>query len=189
MDKSKLRASANHSRNGAAVLEEPLDLETRSNHNDHQDLRLWLRLLSCTTKIENQLRARLRLEFDSTLPRFDLMAQLERSSQGLRMTALSERLMVSCGNITGITDQLEREGLVVRTPDPLDRRVIIVSLTSAGLKRFRVIARAHEQWTIELLAGMTQDEKLKMFLLLQKMKQHLGSYTALNAASPERNQS
>ena len=105
MEKSKPRAQV-------------LDIETRSTENDHEDLRLWLRLLSCTVKIENQLRARLRQDFESTLPRFDLMAQLERNPEGLRMTALSERLMVTCGNITGITDQLEREGLVVRTPRP-----------------------------------------------------------------------
>jgi DNA-binding MarR family transcriptional regulator len=154
-----------------------LDLETRSTRDDHQDLRLWLRLLSCSAKIENKLRARLRQEFDSTLPRFDLMAQLERNPQGLRMSALSERLMVSCGNVTGITDQLEREGYVVRTPDPLDRRVIIVSLTSVGVKRFRVLARAHEQWIIELFAGMRQEEKQKIFVLLQKLKEHLTTST------------
>jgi DNA-binding MarR family transcriptional regulator len=128
-------------------------------------------------KIENQLRARLRQDFESTLPRFDLMAQLERNPEGLRMTALSERLMVTCGNITGITDQLEREGLVVRTPDPLDRRVNIVSLTPIGLKRFRVLARAHEEWITEFLAGMSREDKRRMFSLLQKLKQHLGSYS------------
>jgi DNA-binding MarR family transcriptional regulator len=93
------------------------------------------------------------------------------------MTALSERLMVTCGNITGITDQLEREGLVVRTPDPLDRRVNIVNLTPVGLKRFRILARAHEEWIIEFLAGMSREEKRRMFSLLQKLKQHLGSYS------------
>ena len=154
-----------------------LDMETRSTEHDHEDLRLWLRLLSCTVKIENQLRTRLRQEFESTLPRFDLMAQLERNPQGLRMTALSERLMVTCGNITGITDQLEREGLVARTPDPLDRRGNIVNFTPAGLKRFRLLARAHEEWIVEFLAGMKREEKRRMFSLLLKLKQHLGSYS------------
>ena len=179
MDKSKRRTSIGQSKGAALLEEEPIDMETRSTQADHQDLRLWLRLLSCTTKIERQLRTRLRQEFDSTLPRFDLMAQLERCPKGLRMTALSERLMVSCGNITGITDQLEREGLVVRMPDPIDRRVIIVNLTNAGLKQFRLIAVEHERWIIDLFAGMKPDEKQKIFLLLQRLKQHLGSYTRL----------
>jgi DNA-binding MarR family transcriptional regulator len=183
MDKNKSRIATSQSKSVTPVQEEPIDMETRSTHDDHQDLRLWLRLLSCTTKIENQLRTRLRQDFDSTLPRFDLMAQLERNPRGLRMTALSGRLMVSCGNITGITDQLEREGLVVRTPDPIDRRVIIVKLTSAGLKRFRVIARSHEQWIIELFAGMTPEEKQKIFTLLQKLKQHLTASTGPNPTS------
>ena len=106
-----------------------LDLETRATRGDHQALRLWLRLLSCTVRIENHIRLRLRREFNTTLPRFDLMAQLERSAGGLRMNELSQRLMVSGGNVTGITDQLEREKLVTQqhvsgtgAPDsPVDR--------------------------------------------------------------------
>ena len=112
-----------------------MDLETRVTEQDHQALRLWLRLLSCTMRIENHVRGRLRQEFGTTLPRFDLMAQLERCPGGLRMTELSQRLMVSGGNITGIADQLEREGLVARTFDPSDRRASTVKLTEAGLKR------------------------------------------------------
>lgn len=141
--------------------------------SSHHDLRVWLRLLSCTAKIENQLRARLRQQFDSTLPRFDLMAQLDRNPEGLRMTSLSERLMVSCGNVTGVTDQLEREGLVVRTPDPMDRRVIIVSLTPAGVKKFKVLAKSHEEWIIELLGGVSRDDKQKLFTLLQRLRDSL----------------
>src|ERR1044071_6048515 len=112
--------------------QEVLDLETRAKKGDHQALRLWLRLLSCTVRIENKIRLRLRREFGTTLPRFDLMAQLERSAGGLRMNELSKRLMVSGGNVTGITDQLEREGLVARTPCPGDRRAFTVKLTVAG---------------------------------------------------------
>ena len=145
--------------------------------DEHDDLRLWLRLLSSTHRIENRLRSRFRQEFDSTLPRFDLMAQLERNPEGLRMTALSELLMVSCGNVTGVTDQLERDGSVVRILDPADRRVIIVSLTPAGLRKFRLMAKAHEQWIIELLAGVTDEDKRRLFPLLQRLKESLAPRT------------
>ena len=109
---------------------------------DHQALRLWLRLLSCTVRIENKIRLRLRREFNTTLPRFDLMAQLERSAGGLRMNELSRQLMVSGGNVTGITDQLEREGLVVRTPCPGDRRAFTVKLTADRAEAFSRNGRA-----------------------------------------------
>src|ERR1700748_3961440 len=112
------RKNSNGSRHPGEVV---LDLETRARKGDHHALRLWLRLLSCTVGIENKIRLRLRREFNTTLPRFDLMAQLERSAGGLRMSELSERLMVSGGNVTGITDQLEREGFVSRTACPGDR--------------------------------------------------------------------
>jgi DNA-binding MarR family transcriptional regulator len=151
------------------------DLETRATQDDHQALRLWLRLLSCTVRIQNQIRVRLRREFATTLPRFDLMAQLERHPAGLRMNELSQRLMVSGGNITGITDQLERERLVTRTLDPNDRRALTVKLTAAGLKRFREMAAQNELWTIEMLHGLSREEKHIMLELLGKLKTHLGS--------------
>lgn len=150
-----------------------LDLETRAQKGDHDALRLWLRLLSCTVRIENHVRFLLRRHFKTTLPRFDLMAQLERSAGGLRMNELSQRLMVSGGNVTGITDQLEREGLVVRAACPGDRRAFTIKLTHAGLKRFREMAAQHEQWIIELLSGLRKDEKENMIHDLGKLKAHI----------------
>lgn len=148
----------------------PLDFETRSRQGDHQALRLWLRLLSCTARIESQIRLALRREFGTTLPRFDLMAQLERSGEGLRMNELSKRLMVTGGNITGITDQLEREGLVARTPCPGDRRAFTIKLTAVGLRRFREMAARHEQWIVELLDGLSGDEKEHLMDELGRLK-------------------
>ena len=170
-----IRKRSGHNGTTVAVL----DLETRAKKEDHQALRLWLRLLSCTVRIENQVRLRLRREFNTTLPRFDLMAQLERSAAGLRMSELSQRLMVSGGNVTGITDQLEREGLVMRTRQPGDRRAYTVKLTETGFKRFREMAARHEQWMIELLGGLSRDEKEIMIREVGKLKAHV------NTESPE----
>ena len=165
------RRNPRRENNGRTIV----DLETRAQKGDHQALRLWLRLLSCTVRIEKQIRIGLRQEFGTTLPRFDLMAQLERSGGGLRMNELSQRLMVSGGNITGITDQLEREGLVMRTPYPGDRRAFTVKLTETGLKRFREMAARHEQWIVELLGGLSRDEKALMINELWKLKSHVNS--------------
>jgi DNA-binding MarR family transcriptional regulator len=152
-----------------------VDVETRASESDHQALRLWLRLLSCHLRIENQIRARLRDSFATTLARFDLMAQLERHNDGLRMSELSKTLMVTGGNVTGIVDQLEREKLVVRTLDRSDRRAIRVKLTAAGLARFREMAIQHEQWILELFAGLNDQEKQTMYALLNKLKLHLNA--------------
>ena len=165
-----------------------LDLETRAKKGDHQALRLWLRLLSCTVRIENKIRLRLRREFNTTLPRFDLMAQLERTAGGLRMNELSRQLMVSGGNVTGITDQLEREGLVVRTPCPGDRRAFTVKLTVAGLKRFREMAARHEQWIVELLGGLTREEQETMISELWKLKTHINSTAFITRKANQRSQ-
>jgi DNA-binding MarR family transcriptional regulator len=149
------------------------DIETRVSDEHHQALKLWLRLLACTNLIESEVRGRLRSEFDTTLPRFDLMAQLERHAGGLKMNELSQRLMVTGGNVTGITDQLESEGLVVRESDPADRRAYTVKLTAAGRRSFARMAAAHEQWVIELFTGLPAGEKEQVYRSLAKLKTSL----------------
>jgi len=150
-----------------------LDMESRLTDEHHQSLRLWLRMLSCTTRIENEIRSRLRTTFDITLPRFDLMAQLERHPDGLRMGELSKRMMVTGGNITGITDQLEREQLVVRVQDVNDRRASAVKLTPAGRAAFNEMAAVHERWIEEMLADVAAEDKATMIALLSTMKRSL----------------
>jgi DNA-binding MarR family transcriptional regulator len=152
-----------------------LDLASRLTQDHHQSLKLWLRMLSCTVKIENEIRSRLRATFGITLPRFDLMAQLERHPQGLRMGELSRRMMVTGGNITGITDQLEQEKLVVRVPDPRDGRAYSVKLTVAGRRAFTAMAQVHEGWIAELLQDVSGADKTVLIDLLSQMKQHLNA--------------
>ena len=125
---------------------------------DPMALRTWLRLLTCHNQIEANLRNRLRLGFDTTLPRFDLMAQLEREREGLTMGELSRRMMVTGGNVTTIVDQLEKEQLVQRQSLPADRRAFRVSLTPAGRKAFAAMAQAHEGWVCLLYTSDAADD-------------------------------
>ena len=154
------------------------DRETIARSDDHRALRIWLRLLTCTQLIEREVRTRLREEFGTTLPRFDLMAQLERHPEGLKMNALSRLLMVTGGNVTAIVDQLEAEGLVERLDEPDDRRAYRIRLTRAGERAFAEMARAHEGWVIELLAGLSRREHEELLKLLAKVKSN-----AVEAAS------
>ncbi len=149
------------------------DHESRASEAHHESLRLWLRLLTCAQLIEGEVRARLRRDFAITLPRFDLLAQLERHPEGLRMGELSRRMMVTSGNVTGITDQLVAEGLVRRVHTPDDRRAYLVRLTPAGKRMFDRMAAAHEAWMIELLGGLTGVEREALHGLLAKVKQHV----------------
>jgi DNA-binding MarR family transcriptional regulator len=154
-----------------------MDREFIARRDDHSALRIWLRLLTCTQLIERRVRSGLREEFGTTLPRFDLMAQLERHPEGLKMNELSRLLMVTGGNVTAIVDQLEKEGLVERG-SPADRRAWSIRLTSAGKKSFAEMARAHEQWVVELLAGLTSRERDELLKLLAKLKSHAMEVTS-----------
>ena len=150
------------------------DRESISRSEDHHALRIWLRLLTCTQLIERQVRSRLREQFASTLPRFDLMAQLERHRDGLKMNELSRLLMVTGGNITAIVDQLEAEGLVERLDHAEDRRAFRIRLTRAGERAFADMARAHEGWVVELLSGLSRKEHEELLKLLAKLKMSAG---------------
>ena len=149
-----------------------MDMEARA-HSEHPEaLRLWLRLLTCTQLVEKQVRTQLRDRFETTLPRFDLMAQLERAGEGLKMNELSRRMMVTGGNVTGITDQLVTEGLVERIEVEGDRRAYRVRLTAKGRKQFNDMARQHEAWIVEAFSGLTGKEIATLHKLLGKVKDH-----------------
>src|SRR6202045_2521703 len=149
------------------------DAETRIHDDHHLSVRLWLRMLACTNRIENFVRPNLQANFDTTLPRFDLMAQLDRAPQGLKMSELSQRMMVTGGNVTGITDGLEKEGLGVRDVDKTDRGVFHVKLSAEGQRQFRRMAAEHEQWVIELFEGMSIKHKNQLVELLGELKRHI----------------
>jgi DNA-binding MarR family transcriptional regulator len=146
---------------------------------NHGALRLWLRLLTCHSLVETQLRNALRTRFETTLPRFDLMAQLERHPEGLKMRDLSRLLMVSGGNVTGIADRLVEEGLIERRDDPRDRRAYTVCLTPKGKAQFAEMAALHEQWVIALFDGLAREEQAQLSSLLGKLKRHLAEPPAL----------
>src|SRR6202044_2786680 len=113
-------------------------------------LRLWLRLLATTNEMERVLRRRIRAEFGTTLPRFDVMAALDRAPDGLSMSELSRHLMVTNGNTTTLVNAMERDGLVQRTVSPSDRRSFSVALTPAGRASFEELAAVHARWVSEL---------------------------------------
>jgi DNA-binding MarR family transcriptional regulator len=151
----------------------PLDGETKvaERPDDHKtELRLWLRMLTCTTLIEGEVRRRLREQFDVTLPRFDLLAQLDRAPNGMTLGELSQRMMVTNGNITGLVDRLEEQGLVKRRPSAKDRRVQYVGLTAAGRKAFRTMAHANADWVGEIFAELSGDDIERLMQALAKTK-------------------
>ena len=170
----------------ASVLPAVADVESRVLDDHHQALKIWLRMLACTTRVENVIRQRLRSEFGTTLPRFDLMAQLDREPEGLSMGELSARMMVTGGNVTGIVDQLEGEALVQRSEHPSDRRAYQVRLTAAGRRQFRRMAAVHEAWIVELLDGWSPAQKTQVHALLATLKQHLAGIDTSTAPKGKR---
>lgn len=141
-------------------------------------LRLWLRLLRVTRGIEAEIRERLRNEHATTLPRFDVMAALFRTPEGLRMSELSGRLRVSNGNVTGIVERLVSDGTIERVPVPGDRRAMLVRLTPAGRNAFAAMAEKHEAWIDALLAEVEPHEATSMAAALRRISDSLDERTA-----------
>ena len=164
--------------------DQAIGLEARSVSDDHLSLRLWLRLLACSTDIETEIRKRLRAQFGITLARFDYLAQLHRHPDGLRMSALSRYLMVTGGNVTGLTDELEKDGMVQRDAEPGDRRSYRVALTPKGRKVFERMASEHEGWVIELFGGIADADRQQLYTLLGRLRVQLSAPQAPPQESP-----
>ncbi|WP_158818235.1 MarR family winged helix-turn-helix transcriptional regulator [Methylocapsa sp. S129] len=146
--------------NSLDLATQAVDLEIivdRARDGQKLQLRLWLRMLSITKMISQEIRRRLRIEFQATLPQFDILAQLYRERDGLRLGELSRRTMVTNGNITGLADRLEADGLIVREILDGDRRVTVAKLTKQGRETFAEMASAHEGWLRELMSDVDQD--------------------------------
>lgn len=150
-----------------------LDAETKVAEApaDHRaELRLWLRLLTCTTLIETEIRRRLRDGFDFTLPRFDLLAQLDKAPDGMVLGEVSRRLMVSAGNVTALVERLLESGHITRSPSPSDRRVQIIRMTEEGRRSFRAMAEQHGDWIGDLFAGLAPGDAEALMALLGRLK-------------------
>jgi DNA-binding MarR family transcriptional regulator len=171
-DRSRLDSTTGNARTqrGHRMM---LDSETKAVElpDDHgSELRLWLRLLTCTTLIESEVRGRLRERFNVTLPRFDLMAQLDKVPDGMTLSDLSKRMMVSNGNVTGLVERLVVSGHLDRRTSESDRRVQFIRLTKLGRADFRKMAAEHERWIADLFADLTPKEIRELMRLLAKTK-------------------
>ena len=164
---------------------ESIGLEGRVVSDDHQSLKVWLRLLSCSTQVETTIRKRLRQEAGITLARFDFMAQLHRHPDGLAMSVLSRYLMVTGGNVTGLADELEKEGLVERTADPNDGRSSRVSLTRKGRRLFDKLAATHESWIVAMFGGMSTTDMRQLYELLGRLRVQVVDTEARTVSVPE----
>ncbi|WMS42624.1 MarR family transcriptional regulator [Acuticoccus sp. MNP-M23] len=140
-------------------------------------LRLWLRLFATANQVEAELSRRLRAEFQMTLPRFDLMAQLAKAGEGVTLGELSRRLMVTNGNVTGLVDRLAEDGLVERKVRRADRRSATVRLTHEGAQRFADMAKVHRGWIEELFDGVDPESRTHLSALLKTARDSVAERT------------
>jgi DNA-binding MarR family transcriptional regulator len=138
--------------------------------SERLEIRIWLRMLACTTQIENIIKSKLRREFGTSLARFDVLAQLDRFPDGLTMSEVSRHLMVSNGAITGLVDKLVASGFVTREDHEQDKRTVVVRLTEAGRAQFRRMARRHEEWIVSLLGELSREAQTELLRDLTLLK-------------------
>ena len=167
---------------GAAIARP--DLESALLSDDKVELKLWLRLLTCSNMIDREVRGSLREDFATTLPRFDILSQLDRAPDGLTMTELSDRMMVSNGNLTGLAERLVQERLVDRIAEAHDRRTSRLKLTPAGRAAFDEMTPAHAGWIEDMFAGLSRPEMNQLLALLAKLKNSLGQYARQREYKP-----
>lgn len=155
------------------------------NQRDKETLRLWVRLLPVASQVEQELRMRMRKRFNITLPQFDVLAELHQAAEPQTMSALSRRLLISGGNVTGIVDRLERDGYVARQPLPSDRRVQLVALTEKGQGEFAEMAETHKQWLAEIFKELSMADIQELSRLLSTAKKALQKNGLQQPAEPD----
>ncbi|MFV0284328.1 MAG: MarR family winged helix-turn-helix transcriptional regulator [Castellaniella sp.] len=180
----RVTAHTKHFRLVQSLGDDHIGLEARAQIDDHMETKIWLRLLACSTQIEHQIRHLLRVRFGTSLPRFDYLAQLDRYPDGLRMNVLSRYLMVTGGNVTGLTDQLVKEGLVRRIVNPEDRRSWRVTLTDKGRVEFAEMAAEHERWLVEMFNGLPGESRDALYEHLGHLRVHLANRRIEVEAAP-----
>lgn len=156
----------------------PLQIFERKMENiprDKDGLRLWLRLVACTQMVEQEIRVMLREKYAMTLPRFELLAALDRVPDGLTMGELSRWLMVTKGNITGIAERLSEDGFIKRQPTPTDRRSFVVTLTPRGRKLFKEMETEYETFLDQIFAEISIDDSDSFTGVLAKVKEVIES--------------
>jgi DNA-binding MarR family transcriptional regulator len=164
--------------NDAAEVIDAESVLASATDRDKSDIRLWLRLLSATNLVSAEIRRNLRQSFNVTLPQFDLLAQLEREPNGLRLGELSQRMMVTNGNVTGLVDKLVDQGFVVREPTPEDRRAMNVRMTKAGAALFAVMAKANGDWMASLFSDVPADSRKALMRELDLVKRSVRRHCA-----------
>jgi DNA-binding MarR family transcriptional regulator len=165
--------ASNTFQRGAVKVSSGGDADTPAASEGHDALRVWLRTMAIYKLVYREVHGRLRESFGITLARFDLIAHLADHPNGLRMGEISNRLMVTSGNVTQLTEQLEREGLVERAADPRNQRACLVRLTGKGRTVFNSMTVEHEKWIIDIFSGLNRQEKKQLISLLSKEKSFL----------------
>lgn len=162
----------------------PADLESSVTRDEALEVRVWLRLLICVSLIEREIGRRLRSRFGTSTARFEVLAQLWREQGGLAMSELSDRMMVTKGNVSGLIGRIERDGLIERHADPSDRRSQIVRLTARGRERFDAMRASHHRWLHELMRGLDGRSRRSLHELLDALRASIHSHRG--RASPRR---
>lgn len=123
-----------------------------------QHRRAWLGLVRCFSSIERVLMRRLSDEFNSSLPRYDVLTALALAPEALTMGELASMLMVTKGNITGVVARLKKEGLVRKAASETDRRVQSVTMTKKGRELWGAMHAHYDRTVAEVLSGQSRED-------------------------------
>ena len=98
------------------------------------------------------------------------MAQLDKATDGMTLSDVSKRMMVSNGNVTGLVERLVVSGHLDRRTSVIDRRVQMIRLTKVGRAEFRKMAAEHETWIADMFSELAPKEVRELMRLLAKTK-------------------
>ena len=132
--------------------------------------RTWLSLVRCFSSIERVLMQHFADEYNSSLPRYDVLTALALSPGGLTMGELASMLMVTKGNITGVVRRLKTDGLVRKVTSKVDRRVQSVTISAKGKRLWDKMHADYDRIISEILSGQSNKDLRALARFLEQTR-------------------
>lgn len=106
---------------------------------------------------------------------YDVMLHVSEGGKGgRRMTELAEAVVLSKSGLTSLVDRMERDGLVERRPDPVDRRATRIVLTDRGGERFQEVSAHHRGVVRRIFTSRVTDEEAAVMVdVLERVRDGL----------------
>jgi DNA-binding MarR family transcriptional regulator len=117
----------------------------------------WMALVRTYARLWDQVEAQMRHDSGLTMPRYDVLMQLDMAGGRLGLTELAASIVLSPSGLSKLLDRMEASELIRREPDPRDARSTFARITPRGRSLVRKARDRHHEWLQQVVGGALDD--------------------------------